>query len=509
MDIYEKVTKSMQILNAKYDWETVGKKYSPYVETVCEFEGSKESLLEVLQIYKDVIKDYLLSSQYHKDVIMQENRLHRHDLELTDEVDLDAVIEAIFNGTELEGFQERAKDVILLETMNLCNTYGMNMLRENSTTIRKEVAYGIYWMKTDPSRNLINERKDPKEPNAHSERNFEELMRLGDKYGSKSLPYIEYLELLQKRSTSLLEVAPSAVKEELQTLTETIAKVIEAKNNPESTLEIDTEMLQGLYESYNKINHITLKSLMSNELPHIIDSPTGQLLMLHFIQDSSNTSFDREMNEFFEQEAIITAKKMISEETGRPYDEKLDGTRFKEILDRYHRSRQNPFDLESRLPLRCIYSGESGGTGFADVTTKPTTLLSVSITTPEDLNSHLDRRIAIGFLPEDIPLDAIAATSKRFNSEKDRVTFESGSYPISEIMQYGRAHQNTNETLVDWTKIKPSYILVVKDKEMLEPDILARAHELEEQNNLPIVIYDKYAIQRKKLENEKSTNKNN
>lgn len=61
-------------------------------------------------------------------------------------------------------------------------------------------------------------------------------------------------------------------------------------------------------------------------------------------------------------------------------------------------------------------------------------------------------------------------------------------------MKYSKAANNTNETLVDWTHVKPGYILVVKDKKILEQDVLSRAEQLAQQNNLPLVVYDSYAI---------------
>ena len=61
--------------------------------------------------------------------------------------------------------------------------------------------------------------------------------------------------------------------------------LISAKNNPDSTYTINAELLQSLYQAYNQINCVTLKSLMSSELPYVIDSPIGKLLMLHFIQN--------------------------------------------------------------------------------------------------------------------------------------------------------------------------------------------------------------------------------
>lgn len=494
MTIRELVDHNMKMLNPNYNDDDLGLRYQYYLETVCEYHDSRESLLEILKEYGQEIKNYILNNQNIVDVIMQEERIHRHDLNIDKEINFDKVYQSLFINQELTGYEERAKHVLLLEAMNMCNTYGMDLLRTNKETIKKEIEYGIYAMKTDPNRNLISEREEPQEINAHSNKDYEEIMRLGDKYGKETLSYIKNLELLQKRIDSLVDIVDPSIQTDAISLYETVSKIIDAKNDPLSTLPIDIELLEEIFSSYDKINCLTLKYHMSENVPSIIDKPTGELLMLHFIQDGSEGVHDRDMNAFLQEEIVSVAKSIISEAKGLPYNEETDAKLLQEILKQYQASRDNPADLESRIPLRCKYIGKSAGFLYSQVITKPTTLLSVSISAPENINAHLDRRIAIGFLPKDIPVEAITSTSKRFNSEKDRIEFERGKYSVAEMMQYSREENNTNETLVDWTKVKPGYILVVKDKELLEPDILARAEQLAKQNNLPLVVYDSYKI---------------
>ena len=306
----------------------------------------------------------------------------------------------------------------------------------------------------------------------------------------------------------MINIIAPEVQEDAVALYETVSKIIEAKNDPQSTLTIDVDLLEQVYASYDKINILTLKHNMSESIPPVIDKPTGELLMLHFIQDGSEIVYDKEMNSFLQEEILLAAKRIISEAKGQPYNEETDYKILQEILKQYQASRENPADLGSRIPLRCKYIGKSAGFTYSQVITKPTTLLSVSISAPENINAHLDRRIAIGFLPNDIPVEAIVSTSKRFNSEKDRIEFSRGKYSIAEMMKYSSEENNTNETLVDWTQIKPGYILVVKDKEILEEDILARAEQLAKQNNLPLVVYDSYAIKQNTSGNRNYTNTN-
>lgn len=494
MTLIEHVRQNMKLLNASYNEDSLGEKYQYYIETVCEFNGNKEELIEIIKTYGKELQSYILTNQNLVDVIMQDDRIHRHDLNINDEIDFTKVLESLFTQQELNAYEERAQHVLLLEAMNMYNTYGIEVLRTNKETIKKEIEYGIYYMKTDPNRKFTSETEEEQIINAHSERNFEEIMRLGEKYGKESLPYIRNLELLQKRIDSLVNIVAPEVQGDATNLYETVSKIIQAKNDPQSTLTIDVELLEQVYASYDKINILTLKHHMSAMVPSVIDKPTGELLMLHFIQDGDEGTHDKGMNDFLQEEIILVAKEIISEAKGEPYNEETDYKILQEILKQYQVSRENPADLESRIPLRCKYIGKSAGFLYSQVITKPTTLLSVSIAAPENINAHLDRRIAVGFLPKDIPVEAIVSTSKQFNSEKDRIEFDRGKHSIADIMKYSKAANNTNETLVDWTQVKPGYILVVKDKEILEQDILSRAEQLAQQNNLPLVVYDSYAI---------------
>lgn len=482
-DLREKTTRiAKEYLNSTYDVNTIldGNYSDSYISAILGFNGNKNDIREVLNIYQDELKELLRSNFEIKDNIMYQDRTHRHDLDMEDEVDLDEIIEAIYENKDLEGFKGRAKVAMVCNLMSLINIYGMDTLRNNPDLVKEEIDFGIFYLKTE-----------------NKEVDYEEIRRIGKKYGKESIAYMQNLEVLQKRIDSLFDVANAEMLPELSALYGAVELCLETKKDPSSTLEIDVDALKSIYESYEKINRLTIKHLMSSSLPQTISEPTGQLLMVHFIQDINTLNSDNEMNDFFKEEAILNAKKMISEITGREYDEERDRERLDEILMQYQESRENPFALDSRLSLRCRYTD----THYQEVITKPTTLLSVTISTPENLTAHLNRKIAIGFLPEDVPIEAISATCKFFNSEKDKTDFIKGSHSIAEIMTSDKTNSNSNETLVDWTKIKPSYILVVKDSEELEPDLLKRAQELQEKNNLPIVVFDQYSL---KMNNKKS-----
>ncbi|MBE6151270.1 MAG: hypothetical protein E7162_05625 [Firmicutes bacterium] len=482
-DLRKKATKiAKEYFNSTYDVDTIldGNYSDSYISAMLNFNGSKTDIREVIGMYQDELKELFRTNFSIRHNIMYDDDAYRHDLDMEDEVNLDEIIDAIFEEKDLDGFKGRAKVAMVSNLMALINTYGMDTLRNNPSLVKEEIEFGIFSLKSEGK--TID---------------YEEIRRIGQKYGKESIVYMQNLEILQQRIDSLFDVASEEMLPELSGLYGAVELCLEAKKDPSSTIELDIDTLKGIYESYEKINRLTIKHLMSSQLPHTISEPTGQLLMVHFIQDIDTVQSDNEMNDFFGKEVLLAAKKMISERTGREYDEERDREQLQEILMQYQESRENPFDLESRLALRCRYTD----THYQEVITKPTTLLSVTISTPEDLKAHLDRKIAIGFLPEDVPIESISATCKFFNSEKDKPDFIKGSHSIADIMTSDKTNSNSNETLVDWTRVKPSYIMVVKDSEEIEPELLARAQALQEKNNLPIVIYDQYAL---KMNNNKS-----
>lgn len=243
---------------------------------------------------------------------------------------------------------------------------------------------------------------------------------------------------------------------------------------------------------------------MSGKIPYNISEPIEPLLMLHFIQDSDdfsngNLERDKKTNEFLYAEILETAKKIIELKNGREYDETRDRKELEEILIQYQQTRNNPFDLKNRIPLRTTYVSND----LKIVITKPNTLLSVYLFKIEHLLPYMERRIAIGFTPENVPIDAIDMTCSGENSEIDVYNFVGGGHSIIEIIIENslKNKHRINETLIDWTKVKPSYIFVVKTGEELEPEISLRVQELQRKNNLPVVIYDQYFIKKNMRKN--------
>ena len=133
----------MKMLNPSYNDDDLSLKYQYYIETVCTFNGTREQLLEILKIYGKELQEYILKNQNLIDVVMQEERIHRHDLNIDEEIDFNKVLESLVTNQELNFYEERAQHVLLLEAMNMFNTYGMDALRSQATIIKKEMEYMV------------------------------------------------------------------------------------------------------------------------------------------------------------------------------------------------------------------------------------------------------------------------------------------------------------------------------------------------------------------------------
>ena len=199
---------------------------------------------------------------------------------------------------------------------------------------------------------------------------------------------------------------------------------------------------------------------------------------------------------------VLRAK--ISKENNRKYNRKKDRKSVKEL---YKKSR-DLFDFTHRIPVKIQYISNSlflldieGDENpyledYIMCLTKPTTNISMTVANPGKLKPHRDRKIGYGCLKSSISPEAIYSIDRAFNLHNDVHGFEEDECPISELSF------ETQETMVDWTKIKPDYIIVIKETKDFEgSELYMKAKEMSEQANLPLVIYNQYEIDKKKEEN--------
>lgn len=106
MTIREIAAHNMKMLNPSYNDDDLGLKYQYYIETVCTFNGTREQLLEILKIYGKELQEYILKNQNLIDVVMQEERIHRHDLNIDEEIDFNKVLESLVTNQELNFYQK-------------------------------------------------------------------------------------------------------------------------------------------------------------------------------------------------------------------------------------------------------------------------------------------------------------------------------------------------------------------------------------------------------------------
>jgi len=440
-----------------------------YLDVIIFFKGTREDILAIYTKYKDIILNMILHSDTLKDLIMMDDQGYiRHDKQLEEVVNLQEItVDNIFQrNRNHNSFEENARIIILLEIAKLINFYGMKKLLEDPDRISKEIRLGIFAAKTDSY--------FPKDKLEQIDRRI----NLSESFGEEAIPYIENFELLKHRIQALKNF--SEIPEEIHQIDELFQKI--------RTVEImmqqhDSSMLDLLKQCYSDYESLNREMLLAR-----LNGSDENLLLLHFIPDFSN-DFDRTQSEFFDIFLSTNIIKYIEFKYGREYDPENDYKEAKELQANYLASRKNPFRFDLRIPISNRYVNSS----LCYVITSLHTNLSCSIGKKGSLFPHLNRKIAIGF--SQIPITAIKTINTGYNNSLDRFSFEENSVPLPEVLEYIEKG-GTNETLIDWTQIKPSYILIIKDTEEISEELLKIAEEYSNINGgLPIRIYEADRIQ--------------
>ena len=450
-----------------------------YVSTVFNYKNSKEDLMLIYAQYKDDILKMVAKNDQIRDIIMtDEKQIVRHDIDIEKTINFSKVTDDIFQKrSNLNYYEDRARTTIILEIAKLINCYGMEELKANHDLISKEIRLGIFTAKSDFFTTTEEAQK------------IQHRIEIDEKFGEEAIPYIENFELLKSRISSLKEFSdrPDEVMklELLIQRLDSIQKMIDRNDRGVLTL------LKQCYEGYEKMNKSMLLSRIKMPQEKIINRiDDDSVLLLHFIPDfKSNSDFQQE--EFLLDSAYEYIRYFIEQKYGREFDPETDREEGSEMMQDFFDSKRYPVFFKYRIPIKNQYINDS----LRPVITMPHTCLSCSIAKPGSVYPHLDRKIAIGFTS--VPIEAIRTINRGYNNELDRFSFENNSVPISEVMGFLQAGW-TNETLIDWTQVEPTYILVVKDTEELSEDVLKKAQDLSEYSELPIKIYDSYEIERSK-----------
>lgn len=453
--------------------------YVDYLNTVIQFKGTKEAMQSIFEKYKDDLVKMILNSDEIKDEIMREDdRKIRHDKVFEQSVNIPMICENIFQrNSDLNHYEERARTIILFKVAELINCYGMEELDKNQDRVSKEMSLGIFTARTN---RYLSKGELEK---------IEQRINLAEKFGEDSINYIENYDLLEERIVALRNFTkvPSEVQQ-LDILIQQLNSVETMMKQGDNSM---LPLLQQCYSDYERINREILVSRLKPPDTSIIDNPNDEkLLLLHFIPDF-HQKFDTEQDEFFDGIVDESIKAFIESKYDRKFDSEIDSEEAMKMMENYRESRKNPIDLGLRIPLKNRYMNDK----FCDVITALHTNLSCSIGKIGALHPHLERKIAIGF--SGVPIEAIKTINSGYNNELDRFSFEKNSTAIPDVLEYIE-NGGTNETLVDWTQIEPSYIMVFKDTKELSEELFIEAKKYRDTTGLPILIYDSYEIARRK-----------
>ena len=283
--------------------------------------------------------------------------------------------------------------------------------------------------------------------------------------------------------------------------------LMESQKNDSSGIENENicKELKKAYTEYCQINREMLIDRLYDKAPSVINSvDENKFMIVHFptpesaLEGKESSKDADSINLKNRIMRVLRAK--VAKQNNRKYNRKKDRQGVKEL---YKESR-NSFDFKHRIPVKIQYIANSlfmkdtandenpYEEQFFMCLTKPTTNISMTAVKPGKLKPHRDRKIGYGCLKSSVSPESIYSIDKAFNLHNDIHIFEEDEYPISELTF------ETQETMVDWTKIKLDYIIVIKEtKDFENSDIYRKAKEISEQTRLPLVVYDQYEIDKK------------
>lgn len=319
-----------------------------------------------------------------------------------------------------------------------------------------------------------------------------------------------FLERINKKikKGNIIDFSKSGFETELQRYNEELKKIeyysqkiYELQARPQKDIISETlnnenflAELKEVYTEYSIINKEMLINRLDTVPPEKVDTlDENRLMLIHFIPTPEifGKEFNTQRIEDFNLDNRIKSvlRLKISIEKGRKYNQKLDKKRIKEL----YKKTRDQFDYSYRMPVKSQYLLADGRTF---VITKPTTNISMSTAKYGKMTAHLNRKIGVGILKDDVSPESIYTINIGYNLENDRNIFGYHNLPISCL------EKGVNETMVDSKKIRIGYIIVIKDEpEFEKSDFYKKAKEISETYNLPLVVYDQYEIDRKKIKN--------
>ena len=224
MDNFEEITKSYN-----YSLEY-------YVHNVKEYLTQNPNMIDeikpIIFEYSIDIINYIKKSLYWNDLIMQEtyeknkSNIIRHDLDMENYINFDKIMQDINNNNNLGlmSFEKRAKTAIIVIAFNLIKIYGIQMVKEKSDIIKKEIKFGTFHARIMDKDN-----------------NFCELLnKLGYTYGEQSIEYFRNLLLLKERLNSLLNLNVDKNKE--NKIKQLLLKIQKIQTSMPSDIQINLQM---------------------------------------------------------------------------------------------------------------------------------------------------------------------------------------------------------------------------------------------------------------------------
>ncbi len=441
---------------------------------------SKEELKLILELYKDVIIEYINNHKDIKHRVSSSSRvvdgscdaLVTDFTEEFDDKNFAVAVDLLFK--EAQSFDEiEAKKVLSTIISEIGSLYDKDFILNNIAFVKFEIQYGYF----DKYITLLRYRKDIP--------SIEERMRIFEEQRSitNDQQYrLEQLDLLEKRISSLNDEKKEIFLDKIRLICE------------ESDIKVRARLIDECFEYY--------ESQFRKEIVDSAFSPANSLevsdfsmlnpALLHIFIRNPMVMLDSYRDELKKEIIAARGVKVTGQEELTP----TEMEEYQSKIDYAINVLLNPVITSKSLDKKTLYSDSSGLRLYTSDTTNQ---ISLSLFSPEIL-MHLSNCVGVGFdkngiRPENIIISSSSYQTTNMGVDNLEVSpeyrFMAFSAPLEELSKFSRTeivmYRDNNGITTD-----ASYVFAVingydeaKDKETLDS-----AREYAVKNNIKMVVFN-------------------
>lgn len=490
-------------------------------ETFCRKSLNNKNMLDIFEenkVTKDILKEIYdiygeeILSCYNNDAYLRNKTVLKLDgkyeneggvgglqdhVTYYSEEDFNLIFQKYFNNEELSKTEQYILMGLLAKESDLIGTYTVKHLKEHPEYIKSEIDVGIFDDIVLSAKKYTNDER-------------RKIATLSKVWTEEDLNRYNNLDLLRQRLESLPKT---------QDILDTIHTIDEILSKPLSEVVIESSEISDFmdsafmdYEIENR-NQIVGKVYNPEKAQEIVITDLTQMssaAMLHFFNPN------RTMSNFDEYVKDLEEKR--SKELGRKIEFSKDE---RDVMLLQYQAKENHYITDYALDFEGIGQVGSFDTRYV---TNTSNQLCAMVTTPKEILEGNGTRgqIALGFSKETLSPELIATISKKNIHSNKGIDYVESNNPFEDFSASYNELVSDEKKIGDNTEVvlfrnsyeaslKPSYVMYIGNDQLDSKIEKENIELIKKQMNeagldVPLVIFDRYAIRENMKNNQLEQN---